>query len=276
MPIEEDEDNEEGISEDYHMVVREPTPPPPYPPVPPSYPYNSTPPLLLPLPLPSPPPTSITFDPNVWGGNLPGQPSPTSNITQFMPFGELLCLHYGFLNDAGELPISSMVQHIPNNKAICVLGYSKSSVPCLTSNASYFISLLVMGSFQENNNIPIPHTLLNATVPSPNKHFTLSFFWYAPTKAVYIISNKGPQHLGWQLALMNATTALECMCHKDVNMGEFLSFSVQSGRAFMTHCCHSQIPLPVYRYPSPIIQSSFRSSSRLPTFHDDYTYYEGT
>ena len=91
-------------------------------------------------------------------------------------FRELLHLHYGFLNDAGELPISSTVQHIPNDKAIRVLGYSKSLVPCLTSNTSYFISLLVTGSFQENNNIPIPHTLLNATVPSPNEHFTLSFF----------------------------------------------------------------------------------------------------
>ena len=46
VPIEEDEDKEEGISEDYHMVVREPT-------LPPSYPYNSMLPLpLLPLPLP--------------------------------------------------------------------------------------------------------------------------------------------------------------------------------------------------------------------------------
>ena len=113
--IEEDEDND-GISEDYHMVVREPTPPPPYPPLPPSYRYNSTPPPLSPSP--SPPPTLITFDLNVWGGNLPGQPNLTSNITQFMPFGELLRLHYDFLNDAGELPISSMVQCIPNNKAI--------------------------------------------------------------------------------------------------------------------------------------------------------------
>ena len=102
------------------------------------------------------------------------------------------------------------------------------------------------------------------------------FFWYTPTKAVYIISNKGPLHLRWQLALMNATTALECMRHKDVNMGELLSFLVQSGRAFMMHCCHSQIPLPVYCYPFPIIQSSFWSLSRLPTVHDHYTYHEGT
>ena len=120
-PIEEDEDNEEGISEDYHMVVRELTPPPPYPPLPPSYPYNSMPPLS---PSPSPLPTLITFDLNVWGGNLPGQLDPTSNITQFMPFGELLRLCYSFLDDAGELPIGSMVQHIPNGKAIHVLGYS--------------------------------------------------------------------------------------------------------------------------------------------------------
>ena len=134
----------------------------------------------------------------------------------------------------------------------------------------------LQGHFKKNDNIPIPHTLLNATVPSLNEHFILSFFWYTPTKAVYIISNKGPQHLGWQLALMNVTTALECMHRKDVNMGELLSFLVQSGRAFMTHRCHSQIPLPVYHYPSPIIQSSFRSLSRLPTVHDDYTYYEVT
>ena len=216
VPIKEDEDDEEGISEDYHMVVREPT-------LPLSYPYNS---MLLPPLSPSPPPTSITFYLNVWGGNLPGQPDPASNITQFMPFRELLHLCYGFLDDTGELPIGSTVQHIPNDKVIRVLGISKSLVPHLTSNASYFISLLVTVSFQENNNIPIPHTLLNATVPSPNEHFTLSFFWYAPTKAVYIISNKGPQHLGWQLTLMNVTTALECMCCKDVNMGELLSFLV--------------------------------------------------
>ena len=140
VPIKEDEDDEEGISEDYHMVVREPT-------LPLSYPYNS---MLLPPLSPSPPPTSITFYLNVWGGNLPGQPDPASNITQFMPFRELLHLCYGFLDDTGELPIGSTVQHIPNDKVIRVLGISKLLVPHLTSNASYFISLLVMGSFQEN------------------------------------------------------------------------------------------------------------------------------
>ena len=50
--IEEDKDNKEGISEDYHMVVREPTLPPPYPPPPPFDPYNSMLPPLLPSPSP--------------------------------------------------------------------------------------------------------------------------------------------------------------------------------------------------------------------------------
>ena len=234
------------------MVVREPTPLPSYPRPPLSYPYATMPP-----PPPLPPPTLITLDLNVWGGNSPGQPGPTSNITQFMPLEELLHLCYGLINDAGELPISSTVQYISNDKAIHVLGYSKSLVPHLTSNASYFITLLAKGSFQENNNTPIPHSLLNTTVPSPNEHFTLSFIWYAPTKVVNIISSREMQYLGWQLVLMNMTTALECMYCEDVNMGELLSFLVQSGRAFMTHHNHSQIPLPIYHYPPPIIQSTF-------------------
>ena len=256
------------------MIVRQPTPPPPYPPPPPSYPHAPTPPPP-PSPLPSPLPTVITLDPNVWGGNLPGQPDPTSHITQFTPFEELLCLRYGFLDDAGELPIGSSVQRISNDKAIRVLGYSKSSVPRLTLNASYLISLLATVSFQDNN-IPIAHSHFNTTALSPHEHFTLSLFWCSSTKAVYIISNKGPQYFGWQLAFTNATTALECMRRSDKSIGELLSFLVQTGRIFMTHRRRDQIPPPTYHYPPPIIQSSFRSSSQLPAVQEDYMYYEQT
>jgi hypothetical protein len=44
----------------------------------------------------------------------------------------------------------------------------------------------------------------------------------------------------------------------------------------MTHRSRDQIPLPIYRYSSPIIRSSYRSASRVPTVQEDYTYYEDT
>ena len=135
---------------------------------------------------PSPPPISIPPDPTLWRGNLPDKPDPTSHINQFTPFKELLHLHYGFLNDADELPISPAVQHISNDKAIHVLGYSKSCVPRLMSTTSYFISLLATGSFQESENVPIPPALLNTIVP--NKHFKLSHFFYTQQQRLYILS----------------------------------------------------------------------------------------
>ena len=60
------------------------------------------------------------------------------------------------------------------------------------------------------------------------------------------------------------------------NIGELVSFLVQSGRAFKTHCSRDQIPLSIYHYSPPIIRSIYRSASRLPTVQEDYTYYKET
>lgn len=249
---------EEDDIEDSVMVVREPTPPPPYPPT-----------------SPPPPPISTALDVAVWGENLPDQLDTAFAISYFTPFEELLRLRYGFLEGSAELSIASTVQLISNDKAIRVLGYSKSSQPRLTSNASYLISLLATRLLEKEEYVPIPLSLLDTTVPpvlSPNEHFRLSHD-YASAKEVYIITSKQPHHLGWQLALTHSTTALECMRRRDTNIGELVSFLVQSGRAFMTHRRRDQITLPIYRYPPPIIQASYRSSSRLPRIQEDYAYY---
>ena len=74
----------------------------------------------------------------------------------------------------------------------------------------------------------------------------------------------------------STTTVLECIQFTSTNIGELISFLVQSGRAFRTHRSCDQIPLPIYCYSPPIVRSSYQSVSRLPSIQEDYTYYEET
>jgi len=185
-------------------------------------------------------------------------------------------MHYGFLDSTAVYPIDPSVNILETTKVLRILGYFKSpNTANLTLNAICFISLMVLHLF-DSDFVPIPPALHDTTIPltmAPNNQFKISTFPCAGGM-IHILSSKGAPSPGWHLALTSATTVLECMRHTRMNIGELVSFLIQSGRAFMTHRRCDQIPLPIYRYPSPIIGSSYRSASRLPTVQEDYTYYE--
>ena len=112
-------------------------------------------------------------------------------------------------------------------------------------------------------------------IVAPNHQFRILLFPSA-VGIMYILSSKRSPNPGWHLALTSATTALECIWCASTNIGELVSFLVQSGRAFKTHHSCDQIPLSIYHYSPPIIRSSYQSALQLPTIQEDYTYYEET
>jgi hypothetical protein len=160
-------------------------------------------------------------------------------------------------------------------KALHILGYLKLLTNInLTLNALHFITLMVLHSF-DSAFVPISNMMIPPTMV-PNNQFRISMFPYAAS-TIHILSRKGAPSPRLHLALTSATTALECIQHTHhmhTNIGELISFLVQSGRAFMTHRSCDQIPLPIYRYSSPIIRSSYQSASQVPMVQEDYTYYE--
>ena len=101
----------------------------------------------------------------------------------------------------------------------------------------------------------ILYLFLITTPPTiaPNHHFRITLFPSA-VGVVYILSSKGSPNPGWHLALTSTTTVLECIQCTSTNIGELISFLVQSGRAFRTHLSRDHIPLPIYHYSPPIIE----------------------
>ena len=172
-----------------------------------------------------------------------------------MTIEELLCLHYGFLNLSRVQPIDPAIHILETPKVLWILGYLKSPTTLnLTLKALHFITLMVLCSY-DSDFVPISDTTTPSTI-APNHQFRISLF---PSAAgiMYILLSKRSPNPGWHLALTSATTPLECIQCASTIIGEFVSFLVQSGRAFKTHHSHDQIPLSIYHYSPPIIKSSY-------------------
>lgn len=258
-----DSEEEDIIDEEmYPPAQREPTPPPPYPPT-----------------SPAPPPISIASGSPVWGGGLQDESGPVSHRDRWAPLQEILWKRFGFTDSTVPCPRDPSIHIHPDTKLLRVLGYLKLPIQeTLSPNAIYFISVLLSRQLCEGETSPLPEVIHDTTLLptiAPNYHLKLSCF-YLDNEQIYIISSRLASSREWCLAITSATTALECMRSTHTNLAELISFLVQSGRAFGTHRHRDQIPLPVYRYPPPIVRSSYRSSTRLPTAEEDYAYYVDT